>query len=243
MPTKHFQRLLAATVLLMGAALAQAGMPAPLPTEAPRVLRWRSDDTILQRLQAISFFAVVLLVCAAAVQGLWNLVRRDFPRLPRLSFGRALAGVLLWGLLFIVVLAMVAGARELMTPGAWHKEGWTYRLNSSDSGKAEPSLDELHRQHLEKLRTALWHFAATHGGRFPSSKEKPLIPAELWRVPDGGGLQYIYLSNESASEAGVPLAYEPELDSTRRLVLYTNGDIASMTSAQFAALVKKEPAQ
>lgn len=36
--------------------------------------------------------------------------------------------VVLWGLLFIVVLAMISGARELMTPGAWEKQGATYRL-------------------------------------------------------------------------------------------------------------------
>ncbi len=36
--------------------------------------------------------------------------------------------VVLWGLLFTVVLAMISGARELMTPGAWEKQGATYRL-------------------------------------------------------------------------------------------------------------------
>jgi len=48
--------------------------------------------------------------------------------LPRLSFGRALAGVILWGLLFFIVLTMISGARELMTPGAWKKDGATYKL-------------------------------------------------------------------------------------------------------------------
>jgi hypothetical protein len=48
------------------------------------------------------------------------------------SFGRAVAGVFLWGLLFIIVLTMISGARELMTPGAWEKQGVTYRLTNQE---------------------------------------------------------------------------------------------------------------
>jgi hypothetical protein len=69
-----------------------------------------------------------LLVAALVVQLAWNFARRDFDRLPRLSYPRALSVVVLWGLLFIVVLTMISGARELMTPGAWQKKGWTYEL-------------------------------------------------------------------------------------------------------------------
>jgi hypothetical protein len=36
--------------------------------------------------------------------------------------------VTLWGLLFLLILTMISGARELMTPGAWEKHGSTYRL-------------------------------------------------------------------------------------------------------------------
>jgi hypothetical protein len=66
-----------------------------------------------------------------------------------------------------------------MTPGAWQKQGFTYRL-TPEPGAAAESPREVRRQHLEHLRTALWHFAATHNGRFPSEGEKALIPAELW---------------------------------------------------------------
>jgi hypothetical protein len=232
--------LLPLALLLSVPVLAQAGMPEPLPTEVPRVLRWRSDASGLERVQTISFFVAVLLLSTAAVQGLWNFLRRDFPGMPRLSFLKALAGVLLWGLLFIVVLAMISGARELMTPGAWKQQGWTNKLADDNGPTAQPDPSAVRRQHLEKLRTALWHFAATHNGRFPGKDEKALIPAEEWRVPGGGGLQYVYLPGQSASESPALLTYEPELDPRERFVLQTNGDIVTMTSTQLAALHKVE---
>src|SRR5262245_22893055 len=85
--------------LLATAAAARAGMPSPLPTEDDLIRVVRLTDTASLRLQVISFFLFGLLLCAGAVQLLWNLVRRSAPRLPRLTFGRALAGVILWGLL------------------------------------------------------------------------------------------------------------------------------------------------
>jgi hypothetical protein len=117
------------TALLAPRAL--AGMPSPLPSDVQRFLRL--NDSALARLQAISFFLMAFLLCAALIMLLWNYVQRDFPRLPRLSFGRAAAAVFLWGLLFVVVLTMISGARELMTPGAWEKQGFTYKLASPPS--------------------------------------------------------------------------------------------------------------
>src|SRR5882724_10264024 len=86
-------------MLLLVEARARAGMPAPLPTEADNVYRkvLKLDGSAVERLQAISFFLLGFLLCAAVVRWLWNIVQRDAPQLPRLSFGKALAGVLLWG--------------------------------------------------------------------------------------------------------------------------------------------------
>src|SRR5262245_12398461 len=149
--------LLSACLLLLAhAAPASAGMPAPLPTDPEQVLRL--NEPALVRLQTISFFLAGLLLCAAAVRWLWNSLQRDFPQLPRLTLGKALAGVILWGLLFVIVLTMISGARELMTPGAWKKQGFTYRLNDDASRAAETAGRALRRQHLERLRTALWQF-------------------------------------------------------------------------------------
>ncbi len=84
-----------------------AGMPAPLPIENTFVQRL--NDSIEYRLQAISFFLMALLVCTLAVWGLWNYLRKDLSSLPRLSFGKAFVGVILWGLLVFIVLTMISG--------------------------------------------------------------------------------------------------------------------------------------
>ena len=106
--------------LVIGAlpTTALAGMPAP----------YTLNELARLRIEAISFFLVVLLVCAGLVKLIWNGLRPEGTRIPRLSYPKALGVVVLWGLLFSVVLAMISGARELMTPGAWEKQGATYKL-------------------------------------------------------------------------------------------------------------------
>ena len=104
-------------VFLTLPAVAQAGMPTITLTDVARM-----------RLQSISFFLAVFLVAAFLIKVLWNFLGKDWVIFPRLSFGRALLVVALWGLLFILVLTMISGARELMTPGAWQRQGSTYRL-------------------------------------------------------------------------------------------------------------------
>ena len=172
---------------------------------------------------------------------MWNYIRRDFVQLPRLTYGRAVVGVLLWGLVFVVVLTMISGARELMTPGAWQKSGFTYKLASQS---AEPNADwkTERRTHLERLRTALWHFAALHNGRFPEMGEQNEIPADLWLVPEGGSLRYIYVSGQSVRGPATILAYEPELDPAHCFVLRTDSDIAALSSAEITSqTVRSQP--
>src|SRR5438876_4872306 len=149
--------LLAGLFLLMPANAAFAGMPAPLPTNIEQV--FRVNESAMSRLQTLSFFLGGFLLCAAVARWLWNYLQRDFPKLPRLTYGKALAGVFLWSLLFVVVLTMISGARELMTPGAWQKQGFTYKLPDAAPATAEPSPLTLHRQNLERLRTVLLHYA------------------------------------------------------------------------------------
>lgn len=114
------------TAWLLATRPVVAGMPSALPEDFETVFRLR--DLPHQRFQAISFFLLGVVISTWGVQGLWNFLARDFPRLPRLTFSKALAIVVLWGLLFVVVLTMISGARELMTPGAWRKDGLTYSL-------------------------------------------------------------------------------------------------------------------
>jgi hypothetical protein len=232
--------LILACLLTLGQASAViAGMPAPLPTDPERILRL--SEPVQARLQTISFFLLVILVCAWVVQGLWNYLRRDFPRVPRLSYPKALAGVLLWGIAFVIVLAMISGARELMTPGAWQKQGFTYKLvQSAPTNTPETGQLALRRQQLEHLRVALWQFAATHNGRFPTKKEAGEISDELWSVPGLPGLRYLYVPGLSVSLPKSLLAYEPELDPEHRIALQTNGDIVSLSSVEISRLPRSE---
>src|SRR5437588_1607165 len=134
--------------------------------------------------QTISFSLMTLLVSAAAIQFLWNRLLRDFTSLPRLTYGKAVGVVVLWGLLFILVLTMISGARELMTPGAWEKQGSTYRLKQppEDVSAVEPT-ERQRENKLLRLRTALREYARQHGGKYPADRAGTGIAAEDWRLP------------------------------------------------------------
>jgi hypothetical protein len=178
--------------------------------------------------QALSFFLACLFVFPVGVRFLWNTLRRDFPQLPALHYRPALSIVVLWGLCFAVVLTMISGARELMTPGAWKKQGWTYRLSGNASPTpTEVTSEQVRRRGLEQLRFALWQYAARHEGRFPDDSDTS-IPSEVWDIPENPGLKYLYRANRTIS--GVPqlLAFEPDIDRDSRLVLYTTGLIGTM---------------
>src|SRR5262245_64725299 len=113
-------------VVIADASPAFAGMPSFTLTDAASM-----------RLQSISFFLVVFFVSALIIRWIWNALRADFPKLPRLSYVKSLGLVGLWGLLFLLVLTMISGARELMTPGAWKKDGLTYTLDDGTKPVAE----------------------------------------------------------------------------------------------------------
>jgi hypothetical protein len=213
--------LIGATVVVADPGVAGAGMPTVTLTDVARM-----------RIENISFFLAGLLLASAAIQFLWNRLRGDFPILPRLSYGKALGVVVLWGLLFVLVLTMISGARELMTPGAWEKQGRTYRLTGSTaaSSEAAPSRDQARRQKLEELRVALWGYADAHQGQFPPDRTSPAIPADKWTAPDPSGMRYLYEVGQAAGRGNTPLACEPELFGSRRFVLFTNGDIREMDS-------------
>lgn len=226
--------ILVAALVVLDAAPAWSGMPSPLPSDPELV--WRLGDSATMRLQTISFFLVGFFVAAGVVQLLWNVLRRDIPAMPRLSYGRAVAGVLLWGLLFVIVLTMISGARELMTPGAWKKQGFTFKLDEPKAPSPDVARPVKNRERLEQLRVALLQFAATHQGRFPSREEMSLIASELWEVPDAGGVRFHYRPGRLADQTQEVMAYEPEFDPARRLVLKSSGDIVEMSSADLDAL-------
>jgi hypothetical protein len=138
--------------------------------------------------------------------------------------------VALWGLLFVLVLTMISGARELMTPGAWEKQGLTYHLSQpTGSAPANTREEPERRRKLDRLRAALWSYAQSHEGHFPPNDTTTEIPTEFWLASEFPPLRYLYVAGQVADRDATPLVYEPTIDGGRRLVLLTNGAIKSMT--------------
>jgi hypothetical protein len=228
---KHMKRCfrvmaIAALISLEQANVALAGMPMTTLSDLARM-----------RLQTISFFLLLFLVCSWVVRLIWNAARRDFPWLPHLSFRRATGLVALWGLLFLLVLTMISGARELMTPGAWKKEGFTYKLKDEDDpAKTVANEREAERRAaLDRLRAALWTYARHHDGHFPANDSPPEIPDSVWRVPDPSAMKYIYIPGLIADQGTSLLLSEPAIFGTSRLALLTDGKIVSMTESDPSA--------
>jgi hypothetical protein len=220
-PRAALSLLISTSVFLANGSTARAGMPSISLTDIARM-----------RFQTISFFLVCFLICALFLQKTWNGLTRDFPRLPRLSYGRALGALSLWGLLFVLILTMISGARELMTPGAWEKQGLTYKL-SSNSKETPPSSDlinETVRQTaLDRLRIVLWTYAKSHDGSFPARGMESDIPEEAWRIPGPSMMSYRYVPGLTIGQGAAILAYEPAIFGSDQLVLRTDGKIVPMT--------------
>jgi|SRR5215217_88007 len=213
LPGVRVKKLLLSSLLLTP-AVALAGMPSFMLT-----------DIAEQRLEAISFFIAIFLLVSLGVWALWNGLRRDVPRLPRLSYRASLALVFLLGLGLQLVLSMIAGGRELMTPGAWEKKGVTYQVIPAPPPSDADLLVQARRQRLDELRVALWAHAAEHGGDFPQNDLGPELPATRWKVLGDSGLHFIYIGGQKADAPAAPLAYEPGLFGRERWVLFTDGDL------------------
>ncbi|MEO8494492.1 MAG: hypothetical protein ABI614_05455 [Planctomycetota bacterium] len=131
-------------VFTLAAGHVEAGMPSALPEDFVQV--FRLNENIGHRLQSISFFGLVFVLATIAFWGLWNNLARSFSALPRLNLARAACLTLLLGALFVVVLTMISGARELLTPGAWQKQGVTYTVapgSRSESDDASSNVTQV----------------------------------------------------------------------------------------------------
>ena len=191
-------------------------------------------DLASLRLETISLFLLVVLIVGLAVQRIWNRLGLDFDRLPRLSYRGALACVVLWGLAFQLVLTMISGARELLTPGAWERDRSTYKLRTLPPSESD-QLQLARRQQLERLRSALWQYAERNGGSFPRDDYAAGIPEGVWTVLDPSGLHYIYVGGSRPDATRTPLAFEPGIYGRERLALFTNGEIEALSIEQIYA--------
>ncbi len=240
-------RILILTLALIGgtACTAVAGMPSYTLADLPRV---RSlADVARMRLEVISFFLLAFLIIAAIVQAIWNGLRKDFTRLPRLSYFRSLGVIGLWGLLFLLVLTMISGARELMTPGAWEKVGATYRL-APDPPPIEEQISERFTA-ITRLRDALWSIAEGRSGKLPDEAE---IPPSAWVLPGASQGRYVYLGGTLKKHEAILGEYgldesqprlivvEPGEVGRDRLALFRDGRISWVSAEEIDALSRPE---
>src|SRR5215467_4766787 len=80
-------------------------------------------DVYRLRFQSLSFFLFLLFACALLFQITWNYAAKGFKAIPRLNYWRALSLSFLLGLAMLLILTMISGIREVLTPGAWRKQG------------------------------------------------------------------------------------------------------------------------
>lgn len=177
-------------------------------------------DIARARIDALSFFIFLYLVISWVVKLIWNQLAKSFVSLPRLKYLQSLGVVFMTGLMFYVVLTMISGARELLTPGAWEKQGAGYRLR--EDGPA-PLGKEERRQALREIQEAIWDYAKAHGGNAPASPLVEGIDRALWNF-EGGGL-YCLMPGVRPAVGREILVYEPSAAGGRRFVLLADGSI------------------
>ena len=185
------------------------------------------------RLATLSLFLWIYVLTSFVIWKLWNYLRKDFVKLPQLTFKKALGLVLLWGLAFDLLLVMIAGTRELMTPEAWERAGVIHKI----APDAAQQLLDARRHKLDQLRIALWRFAEGHSGQFPPSQQAAETPEEVWVSPDGK-LKYVYVGGAPGDKGMRPLAYEPDSYGHQRMVLFANGAIELLPIDAVQSLLK-----
>jgi hypothetical protein len=187
-------------------------------------------DVARLRLEDISFFGFLLLLATLGIRLLWNFLAKDFSRLPRLSFLKALSLTGLLSLLMLLILVMISGARELLTPGAWYRQGSHYRPN--DVGNRE-----MRQQNIEALRGALLQYAHTHDGRFPPHDYVAEISSKVWEAPDSSGTRYVYIAGLTLGQSNALLVCEPQNFGEQRLIVFADGRIQSAKTDEIHRLL------
>lgn len=209
-------------VFLMIALPAHAGMPT-----------YGLRDIYRLRLEEISFFIVLLLFCSFLFQLLWNYAVKGFSFLPQLKFLQSLCLSVVFGLLTLLILTMISGVREVLTPGAWRHQGTSYRLN-------DPSQEPARRHSLEQLRSALLDYARQHEGRFPASDFQPEISEKLWESPDQAGTHYIYSGGLTTNDVDSILAAEPLNFGDQRFVLLVSGKLRQLSTEEIGKQLSRK---
>lgn len=213
--------------LLMPSSL-HAGMPSMHLTELA-----------VARMEAISFFIAAFALSALLLRWAWNTLARDFAWMPRLRYLQAVAVLVVSGLFVHVALSLIAGARELMTPGAWVRTGVTQQLAPPER---DPTLwlETARIQALENLRDRLWQEALAHEGRLPANREASGVPANLWSGihPDDEPLGYV--PDRVIDQGSRIVAFEPDAFGATRFALLQDGRVIRLSATDLAQRLRAE---
>jgi hypothetical protein len=185
-------------------------------------------DIYRVRFEEMSFFIVLFAACAVFLKFLWNHAVKGFPAIPRLKLRHSFSLALLFGVATLLILTMISGIREVLTPEAWRRQGSSYRLNSS-------AQEPVRRRSLEQLRAALFEYAQNHQGQFPPHDYVPEIADKLWQAPDQLGSHYVYSGGLTTNNSHALLAFEPPNFGDQRLALRASGEIAFLSQAEIEA--------
>ena len=156
---------------------------------------------------------VVLVVVAIPVKHCWNLTLSEYGVKP-LSYRKAVGVTFLGGMLFLLILVMIAGSRELFSPGAWVPDGilsktvYSELKEKANPANVDPDLVQLRRIAIMKLGDALRKYAKEHDGKLPESAEQSDFQP-LWDIPFAAGIRYEYFPSETSADK--PLLREPDL--------------------------------
>ncbi|MDR2705737.1 MAG: hypothetical protein LBC02_08165 [Planctomycetaceae bacterium] len=198
-------------VLLFSASTVYAGMP--------MITLSRYG---MERLIGISTaIFIVMVVAAIPIMFCWNALVADSTRFKRLNYPKSLGVVFLGGCFFSLILVMIAGSRELFSPGAWIPNGIVsqtiYNAEMERLAKLrennEHQLNLTRYEAILKLRNALQTFAKEHNGQLPASIEESEF-GNLWLIPFASGMNYEYFpetDSESSMSSSTPLVREPAL--------------------------------
>ena len=170
----------------------------------------------LKTFTGLSTVVVAMLLATIVLNLSWNALAKS-TTLPALSFGKTAILTVLLGMLFFLVLVMISGSRELLTPGAWQPSGLVSHLTDTPADKpydplkiktppqdlvsstmlvpkdeSPESLRAVRKESLVRLRAALWNYADDHGGDFPESVAASGFPEDFWTIPVSGGRRYDY---------------------------------------------------
>lgn len=183
------------------------------------------NDFYRLRVQEISFLVFLLLICALVLKFVWNCAFKGITSVPRIKYFQALALSILFGLAMLLILTMISGIREVLTPGAWRHQGTSYKLNS-------PTHEPMRLRSLEHLRAALMNYAQTHDGKFPATDFSDEINEKLWESPEENGSHYIYRGGLTLADTNALLAVEPVMFGDRRFGLFVSGQIQLLDNSE-----------